>query len=347
MRSKRILVTGGAGFIGSHFISFYLDRHPNDEVINLDKLTYAGRLEHLTEVEGRPGYTFVKGDICDGDLLDHLFTKYDITDIIHFAAESHVDQAIRNADPFIMTNIQGTYQLLKTALNHWKRDRHNHRFHHISTDEVYGTLNPGDAPFTEQSPYRPNNPYSASKASAALLVRSFHKTHGLNTVITHCTNNYGPKQHEEKLIPTIIHRALTLQEIPIYGDGRQIRDWLFVRDHCEALDLVFHRGMAGEEYNIGGHCEIENQALSEMICDMLDVFCPLPIQSGKIRRYRDLITHVADRPGHDRRYALDTSKLENELGFKPRTNLKDGLRETIQWMAHTSLKAARPEENVG
>ncbi|MGV3487420.1 MAG: dTDP-glucose 4,6-dehydratase [Tuberibacillus sp.] len=347
MPNKNILVTGGAGFIGSNFISLYLDNHPNDAIVNLDKLTYAGRLENLREVTGHPRYTFIKGDICDGELLERIFKEYDITDCIHFAAESHVDQAIREPEPFMMTNIQGTYQLLKTCLNHWRSDLMGHRFHHISTDEVFGTLEPEEQPFTENSPYRPNNPYSASKASAAMLVRSFTKTYGLNSVITHCSNNYGPKQHGEKFIPMIISRALSIKEIPIYGDGKQIRDWLFVRDHCEAVDLVFHKGKIGEEYNIGGRNEVENGELAEMICDMLDVFCPLPIQTGKIRHYRDLIKHVEDRPAHDRRYAINPSKLERDLGFKPKTVLKDGLRETIQWVANVTLKSMDTEENAG
>jgi len=346
MRNKSILITGGAGFIGSNFIALYLENHPNDSIVNLDKLTYAGNLANLTESTSHPRYTFVKGDICDEELLNQIFDKYHITDCIHFAAESHVDTAIREPDPFMATNIQGTYRLLKTCFAKWGRESLN-RFHHISTDEVFGSLEPGDKPFTESSPYRPNNPYSASKASAAMLVRSFNRTYGLNTVITHCSNNYGPKQHSEKLIPMIIRRALSIQEIPIYGDGKQIRDWLFVRDHCEAIDVAFHRGKSGEEYNIGGRNEIENGKLAEMICDMLDVFCPLPIQTGKIRHYRDLITHVNDRPGHDRRYAIDPSKLEREFGFRPRTSLKDGLRQTIQWVANESLKSIDSEEHAG
>lgn len=346
MQNRTILVTGGAGFIGSHFIPMYLDNHPLEAIVNLDKLTYAGNLENLQEVHGHPRYTFIKGDICDGELLEQIFNDYGITDCIHFAAESHVDQAIQMPDPFIQTNINGTYQLLNICLNHWGGDS-GHRFHHISTDEVFGSLELGEEPFTESSPYLPNNPYSASKASAAMLVRSFHHTYGLNTVITNCSNNYGPKQHSEKMMPTIINKALAIQEIPIYGDGRQIRDWLFVRDHCEALDLVFNKGKSGETYNIGGRNEVENIALAEMICDMLDVFCPLPIQAGKIKRYRDLINHVKDRPGHDRRYAINPGKLEGELGFKPRTSLKDGIRQTVLWYANMNLKSMDSEEHAG
>jgi dTDP-glucose 4,6-dehydratase len=347
MQNKTILVTGGAGFIGSNFIPLYLENHPDQAIVNLDKLTYAGRPENLKEVEGHPRYTFIKGDVCDGELLNRLFQEYDITDCIHFAAESHVDQAINNPDPFMMTNIQGTYQLLKTCLNHWKENLEQHRFHHISTDEVFGSLEAGDPPFVENSPMLPNNPYSASKASAAMLVRSFHNTYGLNMVTTNCSNNYGPKQHEEKFIPTIINRALSLQEIPIYGDGRQIRDWLFVHNHCEAIDLVFNKGKSGEVYNIGGKNEVENLALAEMICDVLDVFCPIPIQSGKIKRYRDLITHIEDRKGHDRRYGIDPSKIERELGFKPRTSLMDGIKQTVLWYANVLLKDLDSEQDAG
>ncbi|MFC4618823.1 dTDP-glucose 4,6-dehydratase [Camelliibacillus cellulosilyticus] len=335
--NRTILVTGGAGFIGSNFVPYYLDHHPDDRIINLDKLTYAGRLEHLNEVKRHPRHIFVHGDIGDEALLNHLFKTYTITDVIHFAAESHVDNAIRDPAIFLKTNVQGTFALLNACLRHWSpAELDRHRFHHISTDEVFGALEDNDEPFTEHDAYAPNNPYSASKAAAAMLVRSFHQTYGLNTVVTNCSNNYGPKQHEEKFIPTIIRRALALKEIPVYGDGRQIRDWLYVKDHCRAVDVVFQKGSTGHVYNIGGRNERVNLEIAEMICDLLDVFCPSAIRSGRIQSYRDLITHVKDRPGHDRRYAINPVKVETDLGWRPQTRLKDGLRETVEWYAYRS-----------
>ncbi|TCP19969.1 dTDP-glucose 4,6-dehydratase [Scopulibacillus darangshiensis] len=336
MRSDQkrvILVTGGAGFIGSNFIHYYLAGHPGDHIINLDKLTYAGEEDHIKEIEQKSNYTFIKGDICDSELVDEIFRTYGVTDIIHFAAESHVDNAISEPDPFIATNINGTYQLLKTAKRHWLeggRDGETNRFHHISTDEVFGTLAPDEAPFNETSPYAPNNPYSASKAAADMLVRSYCKTYGLNTVITNCSNNYGPRQHMEKFIPTVVRTALKFEHIPLYGDGQQIRDWLYVEDHASAIDLVFHNGKKGEVYHIGGDNERANLELANMICDVLDELAP--ISSGRrVAHYRDLITFVKDRPGHDRRYAIDPQRIARDLNWRPKTRLEDGIRQTVGW----------------
>lgn len=328
-----ILVTGGAGFIGSNFIPYFLDKHPEVFVINIDKLTYAGNLENLKEVEGHPRYKFVKGDIQDRELLASLFQESDIRGVIHFAAESHVDNSIKNPEVFVQTNVLGTFQLLNTAYNHWmeapfqvKEGYENSRFHHVSTDEVYGTL--GDTGlFTETTPYAPNSPYSASKAGSDMLVRSYFHTFGLNSVITNCSNNYGPKQHDEKLIPTIIRKALAEEPIPIYGDGKNIRDWLFVLDHAKGIDLAYQKGKAGEVYNIGGRNERDNNTIVATICRILDEKLP---RKNK-QPYADLITYVTDRPGHDKRYAIDASKIENELGWKADENFDTGIIKTIDW----------------
>lgn len=331
-----ILVTGGAGFIGSNFIPYFLAEHPGYRVINLDNLSYAGSLDNLKEVAGHPRYQFVKGDIINRELLEFLFTQYDIRGVIHFAAESHVDNSISGPDVFIKSNIEGTFTVLDTARRCWmegpgrfKPGHEASRFHHISTDEVYGSLGKTGR-FTEETPYAPNSPYSASKASSDLLVRSYYHTYGMNVVTSNCSNNFGPKQHAEKLIPTIIRKALSGQPIPIYGDGRNVRDWLYVMDHCRGIDLVFHRGRSGENYNIGGGNERENLHIAVSICELLDRMAPAGA-GGTPSSYRRLITFVSDRPGHDRRYAIDAGKISRELGWKAEENFESGLAKTVEW----------------
>lgn len=326
-----ILVTGGAGFIGSNFISYFLEKHSNIKLVNLDKLTYAGSLSNLIDVQEHSDYTFVLGDICDARLVDGLFKKHKITDVIHFAAESHVDNSIEKPDEFIQTNVFGTFNLLNTAKNHWmdgpnkvKEGCQNNRFLHVSTDEVYGSLG-NEGLFTETTPYAPNSPYSASKASSDFLARSYFHTYGLNVVTTNCSNNYGPKQHDEKLIPTIIRKALSGEKIPIYGDGKNIRDWLYVLDHCKGIDLVFQKGKAGETYNIGGKNERDNLYIANTICEILDEIKP------KETTYKNLITFVKDRPGHDFRYAIDATKIESHLGWKADESFESGIRKTVDW----------------
>ncbi len=328
---KNILLTGTAGFIGSNFVPYFLDKYPEYNLINLDLLTYAGNLENLKECESNPRYKFIKGDICNRDLVEFIFTEYDINGVIHFAAESHVDNSIKNPGVFIETNVNGTFTLIDVAQKHWMNKPHEYkdtykkcRFHHISTDEVYGTLNATDL-FTEETPYAPNSPYSASKASSDMIVRSYQKTYGLNTVITNCSNNYGPKQHDEKLIPTIIRKALAGESIPIYGDGKNIRDWLYVLDHCKGIDLVYHTGKEANVYNIGGRNERTNLQIVDAICSILDEKVP------KEKSYKELITFVQDRAGHDRRYAIDATKLETALGWKADENFDSGIVKTIEW----------------
>lgn len=350
---KSILVTGCAGFIGSNFVPYFLEKYPEYRLINLDLLTYAGSLENLKEVEDNPRHIFVKGNICNSELVEYLFETYDIRGVIHFAAESHVDNSIKNPGVFVETNVNGTYTLIDVAKNYWmekpfkyKKGYEECRFHHISTDEVYGTLGETGL-FTEETPYAPNSPYSASKASSDMIVRSYHHTYGLNTVITNCSNNYGPKQHDEKLIPTIIRNALKGNPIPIYGDGKNVRDWLYVLDHCKGIDLAYHKGRAGETYNIGGRNERTNIYIANKICEILDELYPISKNKGfrvkelgfsktnhKIQNpksYKDLITFVEDRPGHDRRYAIDATKIETELGWKADENFETGIVKTIKW----------------
>jgi len=341
--NKIILVTGCTGFIGSNFVPYFLDKYLEYSLINLDLLTYAGDLNNLKEVENHPRYKFIKGDICNRELVEFIFNEYDIQGVIHFAAESHVDNSIKNPGVFIETNVNGTFTLLDVAYKHWmekpfvyKQVYEDCRFHHISTDEVYGTL--GEAGlFTEETPYAPNSPYSASKASSDMIVRSYHHTYGLNTIITNCSNNYGPKQHDEKLIPTIIRNALQGNSIPIYGDGKNVRDWLYVLDHCKGIDLVYHQGKEGNVYNIGGRNERTNIYIANKICEILDKLYPLKenkfIQNSKLKtqNYKDLIVFVSDRPGHDRRYAIDASKLENELGWKADETFDTGIVKTVEW----------------
>ena len=328
---KNILVTGCAGFIGSNFVPYFLEKQKEYHIINLDLLTYAGDLANLKECENHPNYTFIEGDIKDRTLVEKIFKEHDIKGVIHFAAESHVDNSIKNPGIFIETNVNGTYTLVDVAKNYWmkkpftyKKEYQNCRFHHISTDEVYGTLGE-EGIFTETTPYAPNSPYSASKASSDMIVRSYHHTFGLNTVITNCSNNYGPKQHNEKLIPTIIRKALANEPIPIYGDGKNIRDWLYVLDHCKGIDIAYHDGKSGETYNIGGRNERDNLYIVDKICEILDEKVPSEIS------YKELITFVEDRAGHDRRYAIDATKIEEELGWKADENFESGILKTIEW----------------
>lgn len=333
MQNKNILLTGTAGFIGSNFVPYFLDKYPQYNLINLDLLTYAGNLDNLSECENNSRYKFIKGDICNRELVEFIFSEYDISGVIHFAAESHVDNSIKNPGVFVQTNVNGTFTLIDVAYKYWmnkpfsyKEKYENARFHHISTDEVYGTLSldPSDL-FTELTPYAPNSPYSASKASSDMIIRAYNETYGMNTVITNCSNNYGPKQHDEKLIPTIIRKALSNQNIPIYGDGKNIRDWLYVLDHCKGIDVVYHNGEKGETYNIGGRNERTNLQIVDRICTILDQQVP------KETSYKELITFVEDRAGHDRRYAIDATKLENELGWKADENFDSGIVKTIEW----------------
>ena len=326
-----ILITGGAGFIGSNFIPYFLCQHKEAHIVNLDKLTYAGELSNLKDIENNIRYTFVKGDICDRDLVENLFNTYDFKSVIHFAAESHVDNSIEKPDEFIKTNVLGTFNLIDAAKNHWmdapfkvKENYENCRFHHISTDEVFGTLGKTGL-FTEDTPYAPNSPYSASKASSDFVVRSYFHTYGLNVVTTNCSNNYGPKQHDEKLIPTIIRKAIRGENIPIYGDGLNVRDWLYVLDHCVGIDLVFQKGRSGEVYNIGGKNERNNLYIAHTICNILDEVLPNKLS------YKEQITFVKDRPGHDFRYAIDASKIEKELGWRASENFETGIRKTAHW----------------
>jgi dTDP-glucose 4,6-dehydratase len=328
---RNILITGGAGFIGSNFVPHFIEKYPNYELIILDKLTYAGNIENLKEVENHPRFHFVQGDICDKQLVNNLFDKYQFQGVIHFAAESHVDNSIAGPEAFILTNINGTFTLLEAARKLWIKNPfevnlgfENARFHHISTDEVYGSL--GETGFfTEETPYAPNSPYSASKAASDMLVRSYFHTYGLQVVTSNCSNNYGPKQHSEKLIPTILRKAFSRESIPIYGDGKNIRDWLFVLDHCKAIDLIFHTGKLGETYNVGGKNEKTNLEIAHSICEILDELDP------REESYKNLITFVKDRPGHDQRYAIDASKLEKELKWKADENFKSGIYKTIKW----------------
>jgi dTDP-glucose 4,6-dehydratase len=325
---QNILVTGGAGFIGSNFVHYLLHAEPNAQVVNLDVLTYAGSLENLRGTSDSRQYAFVHGDICDSELVRRLLRTYRIDTIVHFAAESHVDRSIIAPEQFIRTNIVGTYTLLEQARGFWMTEkpfpRESVRFHHVSTDEVYGSL-AADAPaFSETTPYAPNSPYAASKASSDHLVRSYAHTYGMPVTISNCSNNYGPRQFPEKLIPLIILNALARKSLPIYGDGQQIRDWLYVTDHCEAIHKILMLGRPGETYNIGGGNQPANLGIVETICDLLDEVRP-PAAHHK------LITFVADRPGHDRRYAMNIAKIEKDLGWRPSHSLADGLRETVEW----------------
>ena len=329
---KHILITGGAGFIGSNFIPYFLENNLEYHLVNLDAITYAGNLENLIEIENNSNYTFVKGDICDSHFVEKLFEKYKFHAVIHFAAESHVDNSISGPEAFIKTNVLGTFNLLDFSRKLWmngpndyKDEFKNARFHHVSTDEVYGTLGETGL-FKETTPYAPNSPYSASKAGSDMIVRSYFHTYGMNVVTTNCSNNYGPKQHNEKLIPTIIRKAIAGENIPIYGDGKNIRDWLYVIDHCKGIELAFKKGKSGETYNIGGRNERNNLYIVDSICEILNK--KLPKKEG---RYQDLISFVKDRPGHDKRYAIDATKIENELGWKADENFETGIEKTVNW----------------
>jgi dTDP-glucose 4,6-dehydratase len=330
---KAILVTGGAGFIGSNFILRELTgKDASDSaasIINLDKLTYAGNLGNLESVENHPRYEFVRGDIGDRELVRSLLRKYEAAAIVHFAAESHVDRSIRGPDEFIRTNVDGTFALLEETRAYWadlgEADRQRFRFLHVSTDEVYGSLGPDDPAFSETTAYAPNSPYSASKAASDHLVRAYHHTYGLPTLTTNCSNNYGPLQFPEKLIPLMILNARDGKPLPVYGDGQNVRDWLYVEDHCAAIAAVLDGGKVGETYNIGGWNEKRNMEIVEAICDAVDEMNP----GGESRR--KLITFVKDRPGHDRRYAMDARKIERELGWRPKETFESGLRKTVRW----------------
>jgi len=324
-----IIVTGGAGFIGSNFVLDWLATC-EEPVVNLDRLTYAGNLSNLRSLEGDSRHHFVQGDICDAGLVADLLSTWKPRAIVHFAAESHVDRSIHGPADFIRTNINGTFTLLEAARAYWnglgETERAGFRFLHVSTDEVYGTLGPDDAPFSETTAYAPNSPYSATKAASDHLVRSYHHTYGLPTLTTNCSNNYGPYHFPEKLIPLVIANARAGKPLPIYGDGQQVRDWLYVRDHCAAIRQVLAGGRLGETYNIGGWNEKANLEVVTRLCDILDELDPK--EQGS---YRDQITFVADRPGHDRRYAIDARKIERELGWKPVETFDSGIRKTVEW----------------
>ena len=328
-----ILVTGGAGFIGSNFILQTLGAEHSDQslsVVNLDKLTYAGNPRNLESLQGNSRYEFVQGDISDRQVTQHVLRKHQPRAIVHFAAESHVDRSIRGPEEFIQTNINGTFALLEEARGYWmelpQQARAGFRFLHISTDEVYGSLGSDDPPFRETTQYAPNSPYAASKAASDHLVRAYHHTYGLPTLTTNCSNNYGRFQFPEKLIPLIILNARDGKPLPVYGDGKNVRDWLYVEDHCEAIQMVLQRGKAGETYNVGGWNEKPNIEIVQAICDLIDEVSP---PAGKSRR--ELIRYVKDRPGHDRRYAMDASKIERELGWKPKETFESGLKKTVRW----------------
>jgi len=332
---KNILVTGGAGFIGSNFVRYLLEVEPNIHLFNLDSLTYAGNLENLKNLPDPKRHTFIQGDICDRAPVENLLRSYQIDTVVHFAAESHVDRSILGPAPFIQTNIVGTFTLLDAARQVWLREGNSPaeglRFHHISTDEVYGSLGPGDPPFSEVTPYAPNSPYAATKAASDQLVRAYGHTYGLPFTLTNCSNNYGPYQFPEKLIPLIILNSLQGKPLPVYGDGMQVRDWLYVVDHCEAIHLVLRKGRLGETYNIGGNNQPANLEIVQDICAILDELVP----DSAHRPHAKLIQMVTDRPGHDRRYAMDISKIQTELGWKPRHDTANGLRDTVKWyLAH-------------
>ena len=335
-----LLVTGGAGFIGSNLIHHVIDRAEVARLVNLDCLTYAGHLENLERVAKHPKYVFEKVDLRDRGAVIGVVKKHDITHVLHLAAESHVDRSITGPGDFISTNIVGTFNLLEAVRGHWEGSFKGKRFHHVSTDEVYGSLGPTGF-FTEQTPYAPNSPYSASKASSDLLVRAYHHTYGLPVVTTNCSNNYGPYQFPEKLIPVIIESICTRKAIPVYGDGMNVRDWLYVRDHAEALWQVLTRGKEAETYNIGGHNEWANIRIVELICDLMDELAPH--LGGNSRK---LITFVKDRPGHDRRYAIDAGKIKKELGWMPAHTFETGIRETVQWYLNNQEWVKRVKKKV-
>jgi len=322
---KKILITGGAGFIGSHVIRLFVDKYPDYHIYNLDKLTYAGNLENLKDVEEKPNYTFIKGDIIDDNFTQKLFEKYLFDGVIHLAAESHVDRSITNPMEFIMTNIVGTVNLLNAARNIWKNNFGDKRFYHVSTDEVYGSLGETGY-FFEDTPYDPHSPYSASKASSDHLVRAYHDTYNLPVIISNCSNNYGPNQFPEKLIPLFINNIRHNKPLPVYGKGENVRDWLYVVDHARAIDVIYHSDKTGETYNIGGHNEWKNIDLIKVLCRVMDK--KLGRDKGTSEK---LITYVTDRAGHDLRYAIDSSKLQKKLGWKPSLQFEEGIEKTVNW----------------
>jgi dTDP-glucose 4,6-dehydratase len=325
---RKLLITGGAGFIGSNFVYHWCQQYPGDRVVVLDALTYAGNRQNLANLEGHANLRFVEGNICDRPLVDALLTEEDIDTVAHFAAESHVDRSILGPDAFVQTNVVGTFTLLESFRQHWMK-RHqpvSDRFLHVSTDEVYGSLGPNDPAFSETTPYAPNSPYSASKAGSDHLVRAYFHTYGMPTLMTNCSNNYGPYHFPEKLIPLMCINILLGKTLPVYGDGQNVRDWLYVGDHCNAIDTVIHKGKPGDSYNVGGNNEVKNIDLVHMICDLMDELAPeLPVKPS-----RKLITSVNDRPGHDRRYAIDATKIKAELGWEPTITVEEGLRRTIR-----------------
>jgi dTDP-glucose 4,6-dehydratase len=338
----RLLITGGAGFIGSNFVHYWLSTHPGEKVVVLDALTYAGNLANLQLARTSSDFRFVHGNVCDGELVEKLLREERLDTIVHFAAESHVDRSIGEPDVFIETNIRGTYSLLKAAHKVWIKERPmtRHRFHQVSTDEVYGSLDAKDAAFHEKTPYAPNSPYSASKAAADHLVRAYHHTYGLQVTTSHCSNNYGPYHFPEKLIPLVIINILHGRSLPIYGDGRNVRDWLHVSDHCRGIELILRHGTPGEVYNIGGGSECENRELVEQLCLLADEmfrshpdlslkYPQCPLANGD--EAASLVRFVRDRPGHDRRYAIDCTKIQRELGYRAAVPLSKGLRETFAW----------------
>ncbi|MDB9423639.1 dTDP-glucose 4,6-dehydratase [Microcystis aeruginosa CS-564/01] len=328
-QARSIVITGGAGFIGSNFVHHWCENYPEDRVIVLDALTYAGNLNNLATLKDRKNFRFLQGDICDRALVDELFASENIDTVAHFAAESHVDRSILGPGAFVQTNVVGTFTLLESFRQHWLSNHQpdNYRFLHVSTDEVYGSLGVDDPAFTETTPYAPNSPYSASKAGSDHLARAYFHTYGMPTIITNCSNNYGSYHFPEKLIPLMCINILLGKPLPVYGDGQNVRDWLYVRDHCQALDTVIHKGKAGETYNIGGNNEVKNIDLVRMLCDLMDELAPdLPVKPAQ-----NLITFVKDRLGHDRRYAIDASKIRTELGWQPQETVEGGLRKTIQW----------------